>query len=168
MCDWRSRGKGGSSPSHKFCIALSEGCLTHFHVSSTNATVIFSLLSVIYQAAYPDNYPAETPDQNCLILSLPRTHTHTHTHACTRSPASTLALFDFWLWILRQSSVQMQKLHIQNVVCNLYFTHVCDVCLWMCSSDAVQRLRPILSSNTGGHCAFRLMESSVYSLEDYS
>ena len=83
-CEPKQEWARASSRNHKYCIALFDGCVTHFHVSSTNSTVIFSLLSVIFQAAHPDNYPRETPDQNLLILSAAavpsHTHTHTHTH----------------------------------------------------------------------------------------
>ena len=77
VCIWKARQRGrerGSSRIHKYCISLFDGCLTHFHVSSTKSTVIFSLSSVIFQTADPDNYPRETPDQNYLILSAAQLH----------------------------------------------------------------------------------------------
>lgn len=78
--------------------------------------------------------------KTALFCQHAHTHTHermlppTHTHTCFSLSFSHASLFDFWLWILWCSSVQMQKLRLQNVVCNLRFTHVGDVCLWMRSS----------------------------------
>lgn len=59
---------------HKYRISLFDGNLTHIHVSPTNTSVIFFLLSVIFQTVNPDNYSREIPDQNHLILSADHIH----------------------------------------------------------------------------------------------
>lgn len=127
----------GSSRIHKYCISLFDGCVTHFHVSSTNSTVIFFLLSVIFQTADPDNYPRETPDQNHLILSAAQLH-HTHTHwFCITLffPSHNLYLIP-GLYIAPLISSNA-KITFTKCLCHLYFTHfVMSIC-W-CTAQLLQ------------------------------
>ena len=112
--------------------------MTHFHVSSTNSTVTFSLLSVIFQTADPDNYPRETPDQNHLILSaaqLHHTHTHSHTHWFLFFFLSrTQSLFDSSPVYCTTHQFKCKKLHLQSV-CVIYISHIFVMSVCWCTAQ---------------------------------
>lgn len=130
----------GSSRIHKYCIPLFDGCLTHFHVSSTNSTVIFFLLSVIFQTAHPDNYPRETPDQNHLILSAAQLH-----H--TLIPHHSLSFFlQHELYLIHSSAYRNAhqfkcKNYIYKVFVSSIFHTFCSVCLLMLSTVNAELLQ---------------------------
>lgn len=132
MCVSRERGRRGgrercTSRSHEYCISLFDGCVTHFHVSSTNSTVTFFLLSVIFQTADPDNYPRETPDQKHLILSAARLH-HTHWFCIT------LIFPSHNLYLMQARNIaplisSNGKIIFTKCLCHLYLTHfVMSIC----------------------------------------
>lgn len=157
--------KRGSSRIHKYCISLFDGCLTHFHVSSTNSTVIFFLLSVIFQTADPDNYPRETPDQNHLILTAARLHRILILHHSLLPHAQSL----FDSSSVYYTTYQFKcKNYIFKVFVSSIFHTLCNVYLLM-RSTVITVLPPsdcrdtslyctvtkqlIHSSNRWGHCA---------------
>lgn len=126
------KGGGGSSWTHKYCISLFDGCLTHFHASLTNSTVIFFLLSVIFQTADPDNYPRETPDQNHLILSAAQLrHTLIPHHSF---PSRTQSLFDSRYVYSTTHLLKCKKIAFIKRPCHVYFTDfvmsICR-CIWV-------------------------------------
>lgn len=172
VCTWERERDRGSSRIHKYCIPLFDECLTHFHVSSTNSTVIFFLLSVIFQTAAPDNYPRETPDQNHLILSAAQLH---HTLILHHS------LFPLAQSLFDSSSADRNthqfkcKNYIYKVFVSSIFHTFCNVCLLMLSTVITVLLqsdcwkaslctvtkRLIHNFNRGGHCAFSLMLAAL-------
>lgn len=120
---------GGSSWTHKYCISLFDGCLTHFHASLTNSTVIFFLLSVIFQTADPDNYPRETPDQNHLILSAAQLrHTLIPHHSF---PSRTQSLFDSRYVYSTTHLLKCKKNCIYKASVSCIFHRFCNVYLSM-------------------------------------